>query len=306
MKKNTKNSAPNNKLKRSIEEVFVVAFLYNFQGKDELIPKMFNKKYGEDFPEKDIIKKTNNYNKGSSKHKILYECIKNIFWYRSLIYFYNQRDRKYKGKISKLEKKYETRNRKGIIANLQENIDKLIKEEEIWREPLLEELSKKKYSRNILENDKPLSKIEYIKYLVAIIAYLIRGYCRFITGETEQGKETTWAKLSLNDFAQAFYLTQKLHYSVNKGATVNIEDFKWIWCRSQDTESVFYDCFKEKKFNYIIYWLFFIIDVFRGNVYYKLYDYEGALDCYCRALRKHKNIPEFKEIDEGLSKICSS
>jgi len=124
-----------------------------------------------------------------------------------------------------------------------------------------------------------------------ICLYLLRGYCSFWTEESTIGRELNWAKASLNDFIQAYYLCWRL-YNQNYGNCSPDDIFKFdnLWKNLEDESCIFNYCLEDlndkERLGFIIWWLFLFIDIFSGNVYRKIYNDEAAFDHYCRAIRR--------------------
>lgn len=204
-------------------------------------------------------------NKDFSSEPELGKCVEAISKYRNVVSAYNlNKD----NPDTALEKKNEH------LKVLYEATGKRIKDKRFWKES--------EYPRgliNKLTNDRGMP----ILYIEAIMLYLLRGYCTFILGS--QGKleiKETWVKHSLNDFLQSYYLARSFLILPNVRESL----YRYSACSEEDLLNYCDD----KKLGYLLSWIFIFIDIFKGNVFYKVFDYKGAFENYCGAITKYKKI----------------
>jgi len=310
----------------NIWELFIPLCLYFFQGKDEVIPRLLNKKYGDILRQQDILQLV----KGEIEEKeveFIVPIVVKIFDYRSLIHFFNRRgenlykSNKYKHYKKdhpnirqnkngwKLILKHLYGDRRKYLAEINECLNGYIEDKGIWKESDQDGIS-----RNFLDCDSGDINVE--KILRTIVIYILRGYCSFYVGETLFGMDINWAKKSLSDFLQALYLTKRWHscyFNEELHKHIQIYDFDKIWKNSgsKSIGLIFKSCIekiRDGKNNkachaYIIWWLFILIDILRGNVYKKIFDTENAFDCYCNAMRVYEKVAgKYFEKIEGFFK----
>jgi hypothetical protein len=273
----------------NIHEFFIVFCLYFFQGKDDKLKLLLNDKYKFDLtlPDADVkslILRQFICQPTEKQELLLLECILTILKYRTIINRYHQ---------TKLTQKIAIpdtaiNSRKMAIRKLHDLINNFI-DIQIWDEKALPRYTgDSKYTKNAI-----------ISYTEAILAYLLRGYCRYLVDE-----QSTCTTLSLNDFTQSFYLAQKLRDLLsNDDADENmLASFDQYYATTNCSRLPFiYHCIKDQYYEYIANWLFIYIEMFRGNVYYKLYDYDSAFENYCGAITLFKQLASRSDINNALS-----
>lgn len=296
--KSSSHSQPRNEFD-DVRHLFVVLCLYFFQGQEKKILNTLgldaNYTYQQDeIEESDISKQLkSSFEKDDDKDEtqIIIQCIKKIYKYRKAIYSYKKGgDKKDKG-----------RDKENTLQEIQNQVNNYIfSRDNIWNETEKSSI----FARNpFCTND-----IDNIRILVVICLYLLRGYCTFwiekslIGGkDSEDPHNLNWAKASLNDFIQAYYLCWRLYNKnyqlvnnntnyVNAVKEVFKFDDLWQELNSNEIDSVFKYCLKnlseKEKLGFIIWWLFLFIEIFSGNVYRKIYNDDAAFDFYCEAMRK--------------------
>ncbi|RLA96762.1 MAG: hypothetical protein DRG83_17050, partial [Deltaproteobacteria bacterium] len=282
-------------------ERFITLCLYFLQGRDDLIPLLLRKKYG------DKINKQKK--KEETEEEILAGLMDNIFRYRSLIHFYNMRGEKLSESEVYKERYHNKKindwkailrdlykDRRTYLEKINKILTKYINNERLW-----EESDQKGLSRNFLDCDPKAINVQ--KMLQTIVIYILRGYCSFYVGETLFVIDINWAKKSLADLLQALYLTKtwyNSYLSEENGECGLIFNFDRIWENPQNgsAEPLLKVCIEKickgesnnKEYQaYVMWWLFILIDILRGNVYKKIFDTESAFDCYCNAMRIYKS-----------------
>lgn len=191
--------------------------------------------------------------------------------------------------------------RKSILRKINRHLDYHIKKQEIYCEEIEE--GKPTFSRNKYTE---IPKEAQIEYLLAIVIYLIRSYCIFIAGDSAGGRNIAWEKKALNDLSQAEYLCETLHVNLlernpikndtraNEAIEKSITKYK---------NSEFYGnkgylqhCLEAEEYKNITPWIYAIIDIFRGNIHYKVYDFSLALFFYKKATDRIKHIYNYPKI----------
>jgi len=140
---------------------------------------------------------------------------------------------------------------------------------------------------------RPLAPRDRERALVAATAYLLRAYCSFWTAQSVLGKEYNCGKGALNDFAQAYYLTERLAISIYEESILKAdidgvakpEHFVKGELSENKGSTPFRRSILSRRYEYCIWWLHILIDILRAGLYDKLHDYTTAHQCYVKALK---------------------
>lgn len=288
---------------KDIREHFVVASLYHLMGKDHACVKTFGKDFGDEL-ERNYF--TNRY-EDTGDNKQLEEILRGQFNYVNHVYFYDTRGRGLK-ETPVYERNFGNKdftedNLDDVLLtcyeDLQTSLNKIYGKKDnsdSERENYIEEKGycKENDSKNGgISRDPFKSKPRYLSdldFLVAITIYLLRGHCCFWLEESVLGKDINCAKAALNDFLQAYYLTQRFFRIKKKNAIDSSEIDSDLSFEIEDDylRNLEHDYFARKieqgDYDAIIMIYFVLIDIFRGNIYSKIYNYDTALNCYQRAI----------------------
>ncbi|MBN1592597.1 MAG: hypothetical protein JW941_05045 [Candidatus Coatesbacteria bacterium] len=177
------------------------------------------------------------------------------------------------------EKNNETEGPKEILNRLRETLTGVIVASDL---NLFKEIPGH-LSRNIMD---PIEDDEIPLLYAATSLYLMRGFCSFMTSESVLGKDINCAMGALNDYAQAFYLNERLlkHFNaegLKAGKIAAVCSPMEFLAKPQNNDS---------KYPFGVWWMTMLIDIFRAGVYDKLFDYHASIECYERAFRKYDSV----------------